>query len=49
MEFVEGLITFAVYGVVIAAVAMMTPRIGSGVVALLGLMTGRPGRITPAE
>ena len=49
MEFVEGLTTFAVYGVVIAAVAMMTPRIGSGVMALIGLASGRRGRITAAE
>ncbi len=49
MEFVDDLAYLAVCGVLIAAVAMMTPRIGNGVVALLGLMTGRRGRITPAE
>ncbi len=49
MEFVEDLAYLAVCGVVIAAVAMMTPRIGNGVTALLSLMTGRKGRMTAAE
>lgn len=52
MESVEGLILFAVYGVVIAAVAMMTPRIGNGVMALLSLVSRRKENaapLTPAE
>lgn len=46
MEFVEGLILFAVYVAVIAAVAMMTPRVGNGVMALIGMVTGRKDRMT---
>jgi hypothetical protein len=49
MEFVEGLVQLAVYGAVVAAVAMATPRIGSGVMALLRLAGGRKDRMTPAE
>lgn len=49
MEFVEGLVQFAVYGVVITAVAMMTPRVGNAVMALAGLVTGRKGRMAAGQ
>ena len=49
MEFVEGLILFTVYVVVIAAVAMMTPRIGNGIAALAGIVSGRKGKMAAGQ
>lgn len=49
MEFVEGLVQFAVYGVVIAAVAMMTPRVGNGIMALVGMVTGRKDKMAAGQ
>lgn len=49
MEYVEGLVTFGVYVVVIAAVAMMTPRIGAGIMALASMLGGRGGGVAAGE
>ncbi len=41
MDAVESLILFAVYVVVIAAIAMLTPRIGNGIAALASVLRRR--------
>lgn len=49
MEYVEGLVTFGVYVVVIAAVAMVTPRIGNGIMALASMLPGRRDRLAASQ
>jgi len=45
MDVVESLILLAAYVAVIAAIAILTPRIGNGIVALAGLARRRRQRV----
>lgn len=47
MDVIESLILLAACVAVIAAIAMLTPRVGNGVAAIVGLMRRRRPRLRP--